>query len=273
MKKIIFILITALGLYAAESAYAENLKKETFAEILLPIISNSVSEEDIYIKDIKNPSSSILKAVSTGVISLDHEECFNPEEEVSEYEALKSLVKAWEIRMGKLEAPALGGYLEGYASLTDLEKNIVDKAVMLGIALESGKIERERLVDSATASVYVERILSSIGIMKNHGVQEVITSFRNEEGVTGIPYNKITFYATLNETPPYDDATLVMALYCNSKLIDVTHKNYTGLKNFDFAVMHASLEIPETEGDIRVKTFMFDGLNSIKPIYEYKLLR
>lgn len=273
MKKIIFVLIMVIEAYAANVAYAENLTKESFAEILSPIICNDGDAENIDIKDIENPSTAVLTAASAGIINLDNEGYFYPQEEVSQYDFLKSLIKTWEIRMGELRPAALGGYLEGYDALEEDEKTVIDKAVMLGIAPENGKFEKDKAIDSDTASVYVQRIIKSIEIMKNHGMQEVITSFRNEAGITGVPGGKITFYAALNETPEYNDAALIMALYCNDRLIDISHKSYTDLENYDFTIMHTSLEIPEVEGNMRVKVFIFDSLKSLKPIYEYKLIR
>ena len=273
MKKIVFILIMIFLGSKALAANAGNVTREEFAGMLSPVICNSIAEEDIAIKDVESPSDEILKAVSTGAMSLDGDGCFNPQEEMQEYDLIKSLVTVWEIRMGNIEAPALGGYLSGYSAFIESEKKVIDKAVMIGIAPESGVLNKNGGVSKDAASLYVKKLMDAIDIMKNHGVSEVITSFRNDEEITGVPANTTRFFATLNAPASYKEASLIVALYSDGRLTDVAHKSYKNLETSDFTIMHQTLEIPETEGNIRVKAFIFDGVNSLKPIYEYKLLR
>ena len=272
MKRVI---ITLMLIFCGviTSASAQEITKEEFAESLSHVIFYGAEFEDVSISDMDNPSKVIKALVSMGVMECNSKGEFEPAKAILEIDAIKSLVTAWEIRMGGLEPAALGGYLGGYAELTPKEKKIIDKAVMIGIVPESGSISKERILEKNTATEYISQFTKTIEIMKNHGVGEVITSFRNEVGITGAPEGKITFYASLNEAAEFDDAVLVLALYSDNRLIAVSKKNYEELKNYDFCVMHTSVEIPEIEGDIKAKAFIFDGFKDLKPIYEYKLIR
>jgi hypothetical protein len=130
-----------------------------------------------------------------------------------------------------------------------------------------GKIYKE------TAKKYVIQLEKSIEIMKNYGVGDVITTFRNESGITGVPDGEITFYAALNEKPRFDNAVLVLALYSDNRLIEVSENFYWNLKNNDFTVMHASVNVPENKENLKIKAFIFDSLRNLRPIYEYKVIR
>ena len=272
MKRVIFTLII-IFCSVVTSASAQGITKEEFAEILSSVILCSENADDVYIVDMEKPSDAVKISVSLNVMECNSLGGFEPQKTVLEIDAIKSIVTAWEIRMGELSPAALGGYLEGYGKLSEEEKKIIDKAVMIGISPQSGKISKDRALEKNLAIEYVNQLKKTIEIMNNHGVEEVITSFRNEDGITGEPGGEITFYATLNEPPQYNDANLIMALYCDERLIDVEYKNYKELSNADFTIMHVTLKITENKGNIKAKAFIFDSLNVLKPIYEYKLLR
>lgn len=274
MKKLIIMLGMAVFCTAVPSAFAEGITKSEFAQLIAPIVWNGGELENVVINDVENPSEDILAVLSLGLAELDDDNCFEPNKPMTVYELTKGLADAWEIRMGSLEPAVLGGYLSDYSGLSAIEKRYADKAVMLGIVPERGKLGFNETADSETAKKYVGRISESMQIMSIHGDLGLTSCYRDELGITGTPKKgeKVHFYASLNEKPDdYDKATVITALYDGGRLVDVVQSNYNYFG--DFTVMHNEITIPENDGDYKVKSFVFDGLEAMCPIYEYKLIR
>lgn len=273
MKRFI-ICLAAIFFAASSEVFAGNLTRERFAELTAPVIFSGGTSESVVIEDMQNPSPEITAVVSAGIIKLN-QGAFETERYVTNYELTEGLVKAWEIRMGEFSPPALGGFSEGYSDLNADEKRVLDKAAMLGILPSNGNFSKDAYADVNDAEMYIKKITEAINIMKVHGFEDIVTGFRIENELTGTPRrgSKVKFFASVNEEPEFDSAVIIIALYDGKTLVDVSHKTYNGLQGKDFAVMHSEIEIPNDEGNYKVKAFIFDSLKSLVPIYEYKLIQ
>lgn len=270
MKKLLVIFLAAA--FPAVTAHAEDLKKKDLAELIFPMIENC-NWEDVQIKDVKNPSRAVLAAVSCGLESIAETGEFAPESAVTNFEFTECLVKTWEMRFGGLSGAALGGDFSDYSDLGKYEKSILDKGTMLGIVKNGDKFLKDNVMQKADAEELCNRLFNNAVVMKRYKMDREVTAFRDDRGITGeAKCGKIYFYKTFNTPCGHDTAALVAAVYDGGVLKDVAYKSYSGLCENDFTIMHVSVSVPEESGDYSVKAFVFDCIDTMKPIYDYRLI-
>lgn len=269
MKKIIFVFLAAAFLFA-ESAYAENVSREAFAELVYPMISGC-DGSDAVVSDMEEASSAVLAAVSTGVIkTVDGN--FLPNEAVGEYEAAESLVKIWEIRLGALSATGMGSVFGKYGSYTKRERDVLDAAASLGLAVDS--VPTDEPISTAEAERLSGKLAEALATMERCGMADNSSCFIDESGITAaLGGGKIYFFKSLNQKPDYSDAELILVLYDGGRLVSATCRAYIGLNDRENSILHGSCIIPEEEGKYSLKAFLFDSLGSCRPLGEYSLIR
>ena len=268
MKKIIMIIL-ALTLFAAP-AYAENLNRQELAETVFSVIKYC-NWEDLPSGTDKNDA--LCAALSCGLIENSSDEGFYTEKNVTNMEFTKCMVAAWEIRFGGIDGAGMGASFSDYSDMSEYEKGILDKAVMLGIVKNGTKFSKDSAISKENAEDFGEKLIANAEIMKSYGMGDEAASFRNDCKIVGSAESgRIYFYKTYNKPPEFDKASLVVALYDGARIVDVSCKNYTGLCENEFSILHASVLVPQKDGEYRVKAFMLDSLQGLKPIYEYKLI-
>lgn len=270
MKKIIFVFLAAAFLFA-ESAYAENVSREAFAELIYPMISGC-DGSDAVVSDMEEASSAVLAAVSTGVIKTAADGKFLPNEAVGKFEATESLVRIWEIRLGALPATGLGSVFGEYGSYTERARDVLDAATALGLAVDS--VPTDEPISTAEAERLSGKLAEALATMERCGMADNSSCFIDESGITAAPgAGKIYFFKSLNQKPDYSDAELILALYDGGRLVSATCRAYVGLNDRENSILHGSCIIPEEEGEYSLKAFLFDSLGSCRPLGEYSLIR
>ena len=226
-----------------------------------------VHAQDVTLTDAKNIYSNIV-----GEAINDYEIICENSQEMTRYEFIANLINVYEIRMGKIETAALGGYFSDYKNMT---KNYLDKAVMLGIVPKETAFNGDFVIDYEEAYNCLLSINDTIDFIKNTKPQDMITSFIvNNTFVNKTQIGKkVNFYLSLNSTPDFNRCCVLAVLYEKDKLCDIQFKNYNDLKENEFTVMNVSIDIPQSDGEYKLKVFLLDDLNSIKPLCGYSFIQ
>ena len=246
------------------------MKKVIFMLMFVLCVNVGVHAQDVTYIDANN-----IYSIIVGEAIEDYElACKNPQQ-LTRYEFIANLINIYEIRMGKIETASLGGYFSDYENMTEEEKTYIDKAVMLGIVPKGTAFNKDFVIDYDEAYNYSLSVVDTIDFITKTKPQDMITSFIvNNRFVNKVNSGeKVNFYFSLNSTPDFNKCCVLMVLYEKDKLIDIKSDYFDNLRENEFTVMNVKLDIPENDGEYKLKVFLLDDINSIKPLCDYTFIQ
>lgn len=177
-------------------------------------------------------------------------------------EAVAAFVKIWEIRCGMLMPGALGSFFDDYLSVGPQERRVLDKAVMIGVLPDSSSsFKAEKPLQMQEMERMEKQLIHSIDVMQG-GIEEPIYSFwARESRITKMEYDTpIDLFCSI----PADcisnakEAILVLAVYAEGRLEQVTVEICQDVERQEPFVFHATTVVPKEKEPGRIKAFLWN---------------